>query len=258
MSQGGRPSQRKRTGQHGAPPLTTQDITRAAALKRFRTETGMTQEALADRLGVSQGALSDWERAKKPLPEEVFLRLVQIGNEFAATQAEVIAGAPIPPGPGPEPGPEPAPNVDPPPASVDEPPQILSDLQAGLSMSMGEAQMAMVRDVQAIYMLIGQAAAKFVDQDVGAVIYGDSGPLAMSVVQAAEVSPLVARIVAMLAIGPVANMLIIHVLTAGKIVDVVRQKSALQRQANAEAAARAASTEPPAGAQDAFAAAQAA
>lgn len=52
----------------------------AAELRALRDRLGMTQAALAARLGTMQGRVSDWERGTRPVPVQVEAHLRTIAE----------------------------------------------------------------------------------------------------------------------------------------------------------------------------------
>jgi transcriptional regulator with XRE-family HTH domain len=58
-------------------------------VKEARERLGITQEALADKIGVSYAAISQWERNKKPIPLK---RQKQLADVFNMTPDEIRDG----------------------------------------------------------------------------------------------------------------------------------------------------------------------
>lgn len=58
-------------------------------VKEARERLGITQEELAEKIGVSYGAISQWERNAKPIPRK---RQEQLAAVFGMTPAEIRDG----------------------------------------------------------------------------------------------------------------------------------------------------------------------
>lgn len=213
------------------------ELSRAAAMKRFREQHGLSQAELGSRLGVSQASVSAYEAVRAPIPEEVFAQLIETAQDVAQTVEEANARA----------------TVDA--ANSDIPPEVLEALAHGARAMDGEPgaaeamddamrrmrgamvaslpseQRASVADVKMAYALLAKILGRF-DQDLAALVDAQSGDLALSVVQAAEVSPLLARIVEMLKMGPLSNCIALHVMLIVQY-DGIRQQRAQERRAMA-------------------------
>jgi len=57
-----------------------------AQMRTARKRAEMTQAELAEKVGVTQGLLSQWERAKKTIPEEHLSRLRQVLGDFVVSE----------------------------------------------------------------------------------------------------------------------------------------------------------------------------
>jgi AcrR family transcriptional regulator len=229
----------------GVRPLTQKEIVQAAALKRFRTESGMTQEQLAERLDVSQGTLSEWEGARKPIPPERFDDLRRIAADFAQRVESLAEGerseqAAGPAGPDPvvraNVPPEPPPDFGPggslPPGGIGEIP--LPELTPS------DVQRALAKGPEVVYQLVSYGLSTFVDDGAGAILSGRAEMLSISLVQAGDVSPAIARIVQLLQTGPVLACLAMHISVMVEIAMYLRA----QAQAQAPAAPAPAQAEP--------------
>lgn len=227
---------------------------RAAALKRLRTEHRLTQEELATALDVSQGTLSDWERARKAIPEDRYARLLEVSAELgglgprpAMPDAATEPGAVQTPlsGGGPELGGD-APirgnNFDRPPGltdlPADAPPDFAAlgaDFQAQVAATMSPLGAAALPDVRMFYLFGGQMLGK-VSEGAGTVVQGSANELALSLVQAAESNAFLARVVEMMRVGPVSTFVILHVTVALRVLEELRKDRALKEaRLNAQA-----------------------
>jgi transcriptional regulator with XRE-family HTH domain len=223
----GRPAQ-----PHSGAPLNAVDIQRAAAMKRYREQEKLSQAELASMLGVSQASVSAFEQAKTRIPDDVFEQLLasardkmEMQTPQTAEEAQLrsaLAGA-----------------GDLPPPGEDIPPEIMAALKAAADMAEGKGdpgvaeetfrkaravvaekteaglsaeQRVAATDVRMAYVLLGQILGRFLDPHLGTLIERNASDLSVSVVQAAEVSPLLHRIVSMLKVGPVSNCVILHVM----------------------------------------------
>lgn len=221
------------------PPLTPQDITRAAALKRFRESNGLTQAEIGSMLGVSQASISQFEQAKSRMPDDVFEQLLlaakdqmeqEIAPDIETAQARAAAEGDIPPeildslkamASAGEAGDQ---------AAAEEALRTMrSHLTDAQTASMSKPQQGAATDVRMAYTLLAKILGRF-DPDLGALIDQQSGELAVSVVQAAEESPLLARLVAMLKAGPMANCIILHLMLLVQY-DNIRQERKRERVA---------------------------
>jgi transcriptional regulator with XRE-family HTH domain len=281
-------SQTRRRSSRGTRPLTSADIAKSAALQRFRAESGMTQEELADRLGVSQGTLSDWERAKKPIPPDRFAALQRLADElraaYAAAQAQAeraaaangahegehpFAELPLEPPtelranvPGAAGEPPPGfglPPQDLPPMHPFGPPMapggITTDALPAL-FDVTPAQRALAVGPQVVYNLAGLALSKFVDDGAGQIVAGNAELLSVSLVQAGDVNPYIARIVQLMQIGPVLNCVALHLTVVLEVISYLQAKARAAQEAARASAEQAATARAVRG--DPFAAAQAA
>lgn len=228
-------------------PLSPADITRAAALKRYREQNNLNQAEMGSILGVSQATISAYEQARTKIPQDVFEQLVTTAREQVeegvapdadtARQRAMDAATALPGGDG------------------DIPPEILDALTNLAGAAEGDPQaaamlgdtMRMMRDgvaatlpalqkeavpsVRMAYSLLARILGRF-DPDLGTLIDSQSGELAVSLVQAAEVSPLLARLVEMLKVGPMSNFIVLHLMVLVQY-DGIRR----QRQADARALA---------------------
>lgn len=249
----------------------------------------MTQEDLSARLGVSQGTLSDWERARKPIPAERFAQLQTIAVELRAAfereqAAQEAGGVPTtgpeaPPAffdgelranvPGAGGGPPPGfvsagPPADAPPMGGGMPFTVIDGGApggvgpAGIPLAeVTQAQMVLAAGPMVAYTLVAQGLANFVDEQAGAILLARSQTLAISLVQAGDVNPYVARLVQLLQVGPVLACVALHAQVLLEIALYFRAKSRAQQQPQ-EGAPVAAPPPQTNGYGDAFTAAQAA
>lgn len=233
-------------GRAGQPPLTPADITRAAALKRYREQNELSQAEIGSMLGVSQATVSQYEQAKTRIPDDVFEHLLteareRMESEVAPTAEEAqLRAAAASMGT---------------PLEGDIPPEVLESLKAmaeaaesgdpevveaqlgAVRAKMSEAaaaglsgdQKAVVGDVRMAYSLLARILGRF-DPDLGGLIDKQTGELAVSLVQAAEVSPLLARLVAILRVGPLSNCVIMHVLLVVEYDNIRRARNAERRE----------------------------
>lgn len=244
---GGRPA-----GAPGQPPLTPGDIQRAAALKRYREQNDLSQAEMGSMLGVSQATISQYEQAKTRVPDDVFEHLLaearqRMEEETAQTPEEAQLRAAVQAA---------APNED-------IPPEILQALKAVAEAGEGTdpaaieatltsarksltdkrtatlpaAQKAAAADVRMAYTLLAKILGRF-DPDLGGLIDSQSGELALSVVEAAEVSPLLARLVDLLKVGPLSNCIVLHVMLLVQYDNIRQMRNAERRQQAREQAAR--------------------
>lgn len=281
MSRAGAPSNRRK---RVLAPLTSHEIARAAALKKFRLDNGLTQEELADRLGVSQGSLSDWERARKPMPNDRWTALERIAEDVRAAQR--VSGVPEPP-PGPA-GAEtaaheglravpeagsfpgelranvigadgaPPPGFGPAPAaapadvapggglhSMPTPPPSLADGGLGLPLEVTAAQLALARGPVIVYTLIAGGLEQAIDPTAGAIVGAKAEVLAISLVQAGDVNSWIARAVQLMQVGPVANCVVAHAMVVLELVRYLRLKSKVLAEEHARIRAETAPQPPP-------------
>jgi len=208
-------------------PVGPQDLQRAAAVKRFREQTGLTQTALATMLGVRQESLSAWEAGKRPIPPDVWQRL----TDPALAGVPEPSSLPHPGQPGGDTGDAPPPGVEgeplpgdlppgsartaggtpgfgaPPPAGPGEPSftaassfnQVLGEWQS--------AKQTMANDLAATLMMVGLLVSNF-EQTDGAIIYQAAPTLGQVWADAAEVSPRVRVLLSYLAAGPLAKAIL--------------------------------------------------
>jgi hypothetical protein len=232
------PARRRRPPGAPRPPLNPQDIARAATLKRYRETRDFSQSELGSMLGVSQSTIVAYEQAKTRIPDDVFGHLSDLAAEDlqAAENAEgieqamgagggsfadVVAGMGMPPMPDGEMPPEVAEalrnageamrDAKTPDEAASRIGKIAADVGAKAKAAMPREQQAAARDVQLAYGLLARVFSRF-DPILAELVDQQSGELAMSVVQAAEVSPFFERIVKMMKIGPVSTCIALHVM----------------------------------------------
>lgn len=219
-------------------------------MRRFREQNDISQPELGSMLGVSQGSISAYEAARTKIPEDVFAQLVEVAKDrldlSEEQMAEAVAAHELPP---------------------DIPPEVMDALKtataaaegdetaaAKLADTMREMQGAMLKgmspvaqssvtDVQLAYTMLAKILGRIVDPSLGELIDQRSGELAVSVVQAAEASPLLARIVAMLKVGPISSCVVMHIMLLVDY-DRIRQERARIARAEAQANAHHAQPEP--------------
>lgn len=230
--------QRRRQQGPKRSTMTPEQLVRAAALRRFRTDSKLTQVEIASQLGVSREDLAKMERGNLPISDEIMAHFVELARDRAgAGQGEPPAngeGAPPPGGQAPPPsgaGDTP-PDVPIPPGLPPLDPQAVQ--QALAAMTPQQANEAAVASLAAVYELLGVLVGRF-SPAAGGVIQQDKLVLSASVVAAAEVSPLVRRILELLEAGPVAGMILAHAMTGMKIDQAVRAERAAAKQAQAAA-----------------------
>lgn len=230
-------------------PLLPDDIARAATMKRYRETRNLTQAELGAILGVSQASVAAYESARTRIPPEVFkalsdqasedLQVAQDAEEAQRRAHDALSGEGNGDlGPG-----------DMPPevlealaaanaavhgsATPDEAATRLAGIAAGMAGkaagSLSKDQQASVRDVQLAYGLLAKVLSRL-DPILGELVDEQSGELAVSVVQAAEVSPFFDRIVKMLKVGPVSTCIVLHVLLVAQYDERRRARDAAVRQ----------------------------
>lgn len=236
--------QRRIPGTPGNPPLSPQDLARAATVKRYRETRGISQTELASILGVSQAAVSAYEAGRTRVPDAAFEQLAaQAAEDLDLARDSVDANqrsgdalgldGSFPP---------------------DMPPEILATLKEAADAVQGSSspeeaaarlgaitagvaekaraelpadKRAAARDVQMAYGLLAKIIGRFFDPVLASLVDEQSGELSVSVVQAAEVSPFFDRIVRLLRVGPVSTCVVLHVL-------LVAQYDERRRAVNAE------------------------
>lgn len=223
------PRRRKVPGTPGpGAPLSVHDIARAATMKQFRERREMSQAELGSMLGVGQSSIAAYEGAKTRIPDDIFEQLVKTAGEeyeLAGSAEEAnAAAAGFPFGDGEIP-PEILKTLEEAAEAVktapngDEAARRLSGIAAGVAGKatgkMNQEQQKAVAGVQMAYGFLAKIASRF-DPLLGQCIDEDSGALAVSVVEAAEVSPFFARIVAWLTVGPVSGCVLMHILLVAK------------------------------------------
>jgi len=214
-------------------------------MRRFREQNGITTTDLGSMLGVSQSSVSAYEQAKTRIPDDVFETLVEVARDKLEfdTEAAQAAQAAQDAGPAPEIPPEvlealrlaeraSAGDKE----AASKMGEAMRDLQQGMVAGMSDTAKAAVTDVQLAYQLLAKILGRLVDPQLGELIDRQSGELAVSVVQASEVSPLLARIVALLKVGPISSCIALHVMLLVEY-DGIRQ--ARRAALRAEMAARA-------------------
>lgn len=227
------PRHRRHTRTPGTAPLNPQDIARAATMKRYRETRDITQTELASILGVSQASIAAYEAAKTRIPDDVYKHLADTAAEDLAhreaqengeARVEEAVGAgsfPLPPMPDGDMPPEVMQalkdagdamrGAKTPEEAASKLAGITAEVGAKARASMPREKQAAARDVQLAYGMLARILGRF-DPILSELVDQQSGELAVSVVEAAEVSPFFERIVRMMRIGPVSTCIALHVL----------------------------------------------
>lgn len=228
------------------PPLTVEDIARAAAMRRYRETRSVSQVELASMLGVSQASIGAYETARTRIPDDIFAELskvltdeLEVARDAEEANARAAAALGAVDGGGADIPPEvlqalkEANEAVQGSSSPEEAAAKLTGIVSGVAeksaAQMSKEQRASVQSVKMAYGLLAKVLSRF-DPLLGKCVDEDSGALAVSVVEAAEVSPLFARIVAMLAVGPVSNCVLLHVLLIARYDELRAQRAAEQRR----------------------------
>lgn len=221
----------------GAGPLNVNDLQRAAALKGYRLRAELTQVELSSMLGVSQSSLAAYEAGRTPIPDDVFAELTRVAEE-QIRQAQEKAGVQTEAPPDVASSATGLPSDLPPElaaalqgsggAEID-PEAILKAMAGAGAGELSKDEQGQVLGVASVYELAGHAAARFLDPALGEAIVGSASPIGVAWVEAAKVSPLCQRIVQMMQIGPLSNLIVLHVLMLMKY-DELRQARIRERQ----------------------------